>query len=88
MVPALLNIVSDCEQLLSAMTGARTGAEWTRIDAEPQSHILQNHQREEDRIESTHKCIKRVVRRDCWLLKVMKFGVDLANLDSLVVRTG
>jgi hypothetical protein len=68
------------------MTGARSGAECTRIDAEPLSYILQNHQREENIIESTHRCIKPVVRRDCWSSKVMKLGVDLANLESLVVR--
>jgi hypothetical protein len=31
--------------------------------------------------------IERVARRDCWSLKLMNFVVDLANLESLVVRT-
>lgn len=32
-------------------------------------------------------CIELVVKRDCWWSKVMDFVVDLANLESLVVRT-
>jgi hypothetical protein len=88
MLPVLLDIVSGREQLFGAISWTRTGAERTRIGAEPQSDIVHNDQAEEGIIESTHMRIKLVVVRDCRSSKVMKFGVDLAKLESLVVRMG